>query len=203
MGIGSNWGFLRRLLCPARRLLQLLFPSSNSSNEWNLVMWSIDDVNRLEHVKRPGWCGKHQVIYVQLIRDFRKTCKCCWLDFMYVIMYTLSNEEIAYNFDCPFHSYLLHCWQNRFSCPWIMTFGVFEWSSHTLWRWWYSLHRLRSDLQPSTRHEATWIIALVCRRLFEDVLIVAAAEKFNLPFESLFISPRHTSYTLFSNFLKS
>ncbi|KAH1251398.1 hypothetical protein GmHk_05G014289 [Glycine max] len=32
----SGWGFLLRRLCPSNRFLQLLFPSSNSSSEWNL-----------------------------------------------------------------------------------------------------------------------------------------------------------------------
>ena len=33
---GSGCGFLRRLLCPARRRLQLLLASSNSASTWNL-----------------------------------------------------------------------------------------------------------------------------------------------------------------------
>ena len=33
----SGWGFRRRRLCPSRRFLQLRFPSSNSTNEWNLL----------------------------------------------------------------------------------------------------------------------------------------------------------------------
>lgn len=49
--------------------------------------------------------------------------------------------------------YLLHCWQKRFCWPLMTTIGVLEWSSQTLWRRWYSLQRLRSSLQPSTKHE--------------------------------------------------
>lgn len=48
--------------------------------------------------------------------------------------------------------YLLHCWQNLCSLPLIITTGVFEWRSQTLWRRWYSLHLLRSDEHPSTKH---------------------------------------------------
>lgn len=33
-------------------------------------------------------------------------------------------------------SYLLHCWQNRFSSPLTITTGVLEWESQTLWRRW-------------------------------------------------------------------
>lgn len=41
--IEFGWGFLRRLLCPSRRLRQLRFTSSNSTSKWNLQQQFIQD----------------------------------------------------------------------------------------------------------------------------------------------------------------
>lgn len=65
--------------------------------------------------------------------------------------------------------YLLHCWQNRCLWPLIITCGVLEWSSQTLWRRWYSLQLLRSAMHPSTRQGAVWTpLLLMDRGLFDD-----------------------------------
>lgn len=64
--------------------------------------------------------------------------------------------------------HLLHCWQNRCSRPPIVTLAVFECASQTLWRRWYSRHRLRSASHPSTKHWATCVTFPGAFALFDD-----------------------------------
>lgn len=66
-----------------------------------------------------------------------------------------------------FRRYLLHCWQKRCSWPPTITMGVLECASQTLWRLWYSLELLRSDVQPSTEHDAIWPALPGARALFD------------------------------------
>ena len=66
-----------------------------------------------------------------------------------------------------FITYLLHCWQNRCCFPPTNTIGVLECFSQTLWRLWYSLQLLRSELHPSTEH-VIFCDPFCIRVLFDD-----------------------------------